>query len=174
MEVKTAKRVTEIPEEQKSAEVLEEDIEEAEEPEVQEYAEVIEATEKADKVKVLFETDRKTAKKLSDLCTILDISKREFIEKAIKEHIAKLEDLSYLENFPLNDPYVRVDDFIAYLKARQITVLMPKALRKIKEALEPKFAITLGVNKWVEFARKMGIDVEEASSPTHAFYIKWK
>ncbi|MEM5867511.1 MAG: hypothetical protein QXG39_06295 [Candidatus Aenigmatarchaeota archaeon] len=176
VKVKTVKKVSEIPPEEKSAEKLEEREFEnlTGEPEIEEYAEVIEATEREDKAKIIFETDRKTAKKLTELCDILDISKREFIEEAIKSHIAKLEDLSFLDNFNLSDYYVRVDDFIAYLKAQKITVLMPKALKKIRENLEPKPAITLGVNKWVEFCRKMGLDIEEASNPTHAFYIKWK
>jgi len=176
VKVKTVKKVSEIPPEEKSAEKLEEEEfkDLTEEPEIEEYAEVIEATEREDKAKIIFETDRKTAKKLTEICNLLDVSKREFIEEAIKKRIAELEDFSFLENSPLKDPYVRVDDFIAYLKARNVTVLMPKALKKIKENLEPKFALSLGVNKWIEFCRKMGIDVEDANEPTHAFYIKWK
>lgn len=181
-EIKAVKKASEIsdksePEEEIEA-LTEEEAEELEpekpEEEAERYAEVIEATEKSEKVKVLFELDKRTAKKLTELCDILDKTKREFIVEAIKEHIEKFEDLSFLESFNLSDPYVRVDDFIAHLKARHVTVLMPKALKKIRENLEPKWAITLGVNKWVEFCRKMGIDQEEAEKPTHAFFIKWK
>ena len=180
-EIKAVKKASEIPKKPEPEEEFEtlteeeaEELEEEPEEDIEEYAEVIEATEKADKVKVLLELDKRTAKKLTELCDILDKTKREFIIEAIKDHIEKFEDLSFLENFNLSDPYIRVDDFIGYLKARNITVLMPKALKKIRENLEPKWAITLGVNKWVEFCRKMGLDVEEASNPTHAFFVKWK
>lgn len=185
-EIKTVKKASEIPKEKLAKKpedeeefegIAEEKLEEEEqeEPEgIEEYAEVIEATEKADKVKVLFEVDRKTAKKLTELCVILDKTKREFIQEALEKHIAFYEDLSYLDGFNLSDPYVKVDEFIAYLKARKVTVLMPKALKRIKENLEPKWAISLGCNKWVEFCRKLGLDSEEAGKAKVAYYVEWK
>jgi hypothetical protein len=129
---------------------------------------IIKATDLEDRVKVLFEIDKKTAKKLLNLCQALDCSKRQFITEALQNAIAKYEDIGYLD-YVLKDDVV--DSIIARLKEKQVTILMPKAYRKIRDFLKDKESITQG-NKWQEFLRKMKLEDEE--NPQVAYFITWR
>lgn len=173
VEIEAVKKPSDVnpkePTEEKTVELEpEEDFEE------EKVAEVIDATEKADKVKVVFEIPKKTAQKLKNICALLDCTQREFITEAITEKIAKIEDVSYLDEFDLRPNDVRVDDLIAFLKAKQVTILTPKALKRICQGLKGKWAISLWKDKWVEFCEKLGLDPEEAETTTHAYIIHWK
>ncbi|MEM5867746.1 MAG: hypothetical protein QXG39_07490 [Candidatus Aenigmatarchaeota archaeon] len=172
VEIEAVKKPSDVnpkePTEEKTVELEPEDFEE------EEVAEVIDATEKADKVKIIFEFPKRMAQKLKDICAMLDVTQREFITEAVTEKIAKIEDISYLDEFNLQNPYIKVDDLIAFLKNKQVIILTPKALKRICKALKGKWAISLGKDKWVEFCEKLGLDPEEVEATDHAYIIHWK
>ncbi|MEM5868205.1 MAG: hypothetical protein QXG39_09850 [Candidatus Aenigmatarchaeota archaeon] len=148
---------------------LENPLEEIEESE----PEVIRADIKSENVQLFVEIPRKLAKKLEETANMLDTTKRSLVIEALEKHLEAINDISYLDGFPL-DKNTRVDEFINYLREKGVVILTPKAIKRIREKLKDGWAITLNKNKFTEFCEKLGIDESETENPQYAFFIKWK
>jgi len=151
-------------------------LEESEEKAIEKSVEpeVIRADIKSENVQLFVEIPRKLAKKLEETANILDTTKRSLVIEALEKHLDAINDISYLDGFNLDDQYVSVDNFIKYLREKGVVILTPKAIKRIREKLKGKWAITLGKDKFTEFCEKLGIDESETENPQYAFFIKWK
>lgn len=136
--------------------------------------EVIRADSKSENVILYVEIPNNLARKLEETATMLDTTKRRLVIEALEKHLEAINDVSYLDGFNLDDNYVRVDDFIKYLREKGIVILTPKAIKRIRQKLKGKWAISLGKDKFTEFCEKLGIDESETENPQYAFFVKWK
>jgi hypothetical protein len=170
-EIKTVKTKTELeePEKDEIEELAEED-EELEESESK--AEIERIDSKSENRQVLLELPKKLWQKVEKHANMLDMTKREFVIEALNRFITQLDDTSVIESI-LSETDA-VDEILSRLKDKGITILTPKAIHKLQQALQGKWCYSLNCDKFTEFCKKVGLDKEEAENTEYAFIIKWK
>ena len=135
-------------------------------------------------IQVLFYMSKKDLECLKGTASIFNKAYSEIIREAVKKHLDKLNDISYLDDV-LKDNVV--DSIIARLKEElkeeRIDYLTPKAIHKIYAFFKAEYVPSIhslpGIHKWEEFCMKMGISKEikekvEKDQLNNVICFKWR
>jgi hypothetical protein len=169
-EIKTAKNKPELEEPEPEQEL--EPYEEEEEEQPVSLAQIERVDSKSEQARIFIELPRKLWQRVQKYADMMDVTKREFTIQALTRFMSQLDDTSAIDSVLAKTD--SVDEILAELKQKGVTILTPKAIHKLREALQKKWCYSLDCDKFTEFCRKVGLDRDEAENPVYAFIIKWK
>lgn len=160
----------ETQEEDKRDVKVEEQAEKIEAPSVETFL----ASDKEPTMNVTFQSPKKLVDAIRSCADLFNITYGDLIRSAVIDKIAKLQDISFLEEALKTDS---VDEIIGNLRTLKKAYLTPKALSRIHKFLKDKNC-TSGLNKFDEFCAKTHLSDEikeliEDNSLIEVVYLKW-